>query len=143
MSDDSIEKVPFDCGICKQPVITKWNVPDGGLMSDPSYQLVGDVIFHTECWDKYCEDHKIDFYVSERDALLSSPNIADFLAFCDRWGIEKPRTNIGVWAVIHKSRAEIKTMSRDLRYESLVWLQKHNDHRFGGMPISAADLENL
>ncbi len=50
-----IEKCPY----CHGPVIANW-VVGGGILSDPSYVLVADWLFHTECWDKQVAENPTD-----------------------------------------------------------------------------------
>lgn len=45
MGPDTLET---PCPVCSKPVL---NYHDNGLISDPSYVLVGDLIFHSDCWD--------------------------------------------------------------------------------------------
>lgn len=55
MSD--VETFDVECPYCHKPVTVQWdNGPRGGLLPGP-YSLVGDLIFHDECWDAYVAEH--------------------------------------------------------------------------------------
>ena len=59
-----VERYP--CGCCGAPVGVKFAFgPDGeylGIMSDPSMDLIADTVFHSQCWEKFC-DEQFDFDV--------------------------------------------------------------------------------
>lgn len=49
------EKEQATCPACGHIVTFRW-VKGGGVVSDPSYVLVADWVYHSGCWDKQVED---------------------------------------------------------------------------------------
>ena len=53
------EEIKFTCPYCKKNGTSIW-VVGGGMLSRPDYTLVGDLIFHSVCWDKQVEENPVE-----------------------------------------------------------------------------------
>lgn len=50
------ETIRIPCAGCGENIPTRW-AQGGGLLRSQAYTLVGDYVFHTECWDKLVAEH--------------------------------------------------------------------------------------
>jgi hypothetical protein len=55
MLNHGIEEVFTQCPVCAKPVVSRW-VP-GGMLHDNTIALVGDLLFHGDCWDQQIAEH--------------------------------------------------------------------------------------
>ena len=55
MADNEIEEMVTPCPYCGAGVTSYWVTR--GMLSRPEYDLVGDLIFHSVCWDKQVAEH--------------------------------------------------------------------------------------
>ena len=50
----------FRCGRCGHKVLTYWAEPPyRGLLDSNEYTLVGDVVFHSTCWDECIAEYPV------------------------------------------------------------------------------------
>jgi hypothetical protein len=49
------ETVIEHCPHCSYPVRVRWRA-GGGVIPDPSYVLVADWVYHSQCWDRATAD---------------------------------------------------------------------------------------
>lgn len=49
---EEIETLETPCPVCTKPVISRWVKGGGGMLHDNTITLVGDLLFHGDCWDK-------------------------------------------------------------------------------------------
>lgn len=48
-----IEIITCQCPYCEKAILVAWN---NGVVSNPSYVLIADWVYHSECWDKFVEE---------------------------------------------------------------------------------------
>jgi hypothetical protein len=50
---DEVEVLVIPCPACGHSVYVNWYK---GVVSDPSYVLIADWVYHSDCWDKQVEE---------------------------------------------------------------------------------------